>query len=80
MKPLDFKIIKTADNRPEVLVYRDRNENSEDFVRVLSFESDTDSSWVRSEEIEMPNEDAARAFIRDYSVESAAEFQDRHFG
>jgi hypothetical protein len=75
---MDFKIIKLE---PQVLVARDLTQDGKDIVTITSFEptDDDDDDQIRQEVISMPSKSLARAFVRDFSEDSAVEFQNRHF-
>jgi len=73
----NHKIIET---KPEVLLYRDQDENLNAIVVCQAWLTDEDDSTeaLRHEVYQFPNDDAAKRFIADFSSVSAQDFLDRN--
>lgn len=77
---MNFKIIETPAEYPDVLVHRDRDENGKELVKLLAFGTiyqDDDSNAIAEETVSFVNYEAAQAFVHDFSYESAVAFRER---
>lgn len=76
---MNFKIIETSVNQPDVLVYRDRNDDGEEQVIIHAFgKIDESDDMIISEVVEFENPETAMNFVKDYSAHSANEFCKRN--
>ena len=77
---MNFKIIETDLDLPDVLVYRDRNDDDEDIVTVLAMGKVNEKKieMIFSQVIQFDFPEYAKSFVRDYSRQSAIEFCKLH--
>ena len=76
---MNFKIIETNINHPDVLVYRDRNDDGEEQVIIHAFGKIEESDdMIISDVVEFENSETAKCFVKDYSTNSANEFCKRN--
>lgn len=69
---MNFKIIETDPEYPDVLLHRDRDENGSEIVTILAFGFAEDSDdYQVCENVFFDEPDSAQSFIRDYSKDSA---------
>jgi len=69
---MNFKIIETEHDLPDVLLFRDRYENGEEIVNILAIGviEDCDDMFAESQVI-FDSSDLAKSFIRDFTQKSA---------
>ena len=72
----NFKIIKTGSAYPDVLVYRDIDDEGEQIVCILAYghQGTEEDESLMKEIIWMPDIDAAKSIISDFSTQSAESF------
>lgn len=69
---MNFRIIVTQSPAPDILLYRNRNEDGTELVVVMAIGTiDKLNDMFASEVIEFENSTSAQCFITDYSKESA---------
>jgi hypothetical protein len=69
---MNFKIIETSEKYPNLLLYRDRDENCNELVFLITIgKIDGESDMFASEYIEFGNSKTAKCFINDFSKKSA---------
>lgn len=69
---MNFKIIETSTQFPDVLLYRDSDENGNQNVKILAIgKIGEDEDMFAVEQIDFENSGSAISFIRDYSKTSA---------
>jgi hypothetical protein len=75
----NFKIVETGSKYPDVLLYRERDGDGNEYVKILSIGiiDGTDDIFC-GEECNFEHPDLAKSFITDFSVKSAEEFCKRH--
>lgn len=69
---MNYKIIKTNDPYPDVLVHRNINDDQNEIVRILAFgviDAEEDQMWM--EDITFENNLTPQYFINDFSQASA---------
>lgn len=69
---MNFKIIRTKEGLPDVLLTRDRDENSQEIVQIVAFGTIEDiDDCIAYEFISFENKETACLFISDFSELSA---------
>lgn len=72
---MNFKIIETDYLYPDILLYRNRDEEGNEMVNILTIgEIEGDTEMFAGETISFENHQSAKNFIRDFSKESANEW------
>ena len=74
---MNFKIIETNHELPDVLIYRDVDECGNEEVVILAIganKTEGADEWFASETVQFNSPDSAKAFVRDYSKKSAEDF------
>jgi len=72
---MNYKIIETSEKYPNVLLYRDRDENGTEFVYISAIgKIENEEDMFAFECVEFENNKTAQSFINDYSKESAEEW------
>ncbi|MGN6530484.1 MAG: hypothetical protein ACTHK0_01865 [Ginsengibacter sp.] len=70
-----FKIIETENEYADVLMYRDRNEDGKEIVRIMAVGIiDGEENMFADEEIQFENYKTACSFIRDFGRKAAEEW------
>lgn len=74
----NFKIIETGSKFPNVLLYRDRNEDGQESVNILAIGIvDQTENMFACEEVVFENHISASNFIKDYSKNTAEKWCER---
>lgn len=70
---MNFKIIETSNNWPDVLIYRDRSDSGAEQVKITTFGTTdgNDTDMHCEETIEFKTSLSAIQFVKDYSKDSA---------
>lgn len=72
---LNFKIIETSPNFPDVLLYRDRGNDDREYVEILAVGTiDGESNMFARDEMSFGNALLASAFIRCFDKKAAEEW------
>lgn len=72
---MNYKIIETAPQFPDLLLYRGRDETGQEMVNILAIGHLEDSDdMFAGEKVIFENSESAKSFIRDYSVFTANKF------
>lgn len=73
---MNFKIIETGAELPDVLLFLNRiQDSSNEFVVIKAVGSHDGTENIHMEElVEFEDSESARSFIKDYSVESATKW------
>lgn len=76
---MNFKIITANKTRPEVLLFRGIDDNSDPMVRILCIGlKNNGNDFFEEEDVVFRNIESAKRFVSDYSVESADLFCKRN--
>lgn len=68
---MDFKIVETSALNPDVLLYRDYNEDSDLVVIIKGYGFIENDESLEEEEVIFSEIETAQSFIRDFSEKSA---------
>lgn len=72
---MNYKIIETAAQYPDLLLYRDRDETGQEMVMILTIgHMENSDDMFAGEKILFETSDSAQSFIRDYSQFTANKF------
>ena len=76
---MDYRIIKTGYDIPDVLLHRDRDDEGNEVVEVKAIGTiDSNEDQFAIETVKFPNADLAFAFIRDFTKQAATDFCERN--
>lgn len=69
---MNYKIIETNHECPDVLVFRDRDQQGNELVRILAVGIiDNEKDMFAADMVVFPDSETARAYIIDFTVKSA---------
>lgn len=69
---MNYKIIETGDGYPDVLLFRDRDEDGNEIVKIHALGTQgQEYEYVMTDTVHFSEKDSAKSFIRDYSIKSA---------
>jgi hypothetical protein len=72
---MNFKIVETASQYPDVLVYRERTDDDEETVVVVAFGDNEELEDLQEYAVvEFPNAAMAKNYVKDFTVASAENF------
>lgn len=70
--PVDYKIVETAPDYPDVLVFRDRQDGGQNCVRIMAWgELEGSSDSIGIEDVFFESVKSCKSFISDFSSTSA---------
>jgi hypothetical protein len=71
----NFRILNTGSNLPDVLLYRNRDENGQESVNIMAVGiiEDTENMFAE-EKVIFENHISARQFIKDFTIKSAEQW------
>ncbi len=76
---MNFKIIETAAHKPDVLLYRDRDSDGKETIKILAIGViDEAENMFAGETITLEDQESAINFIKDYSEFSANKWCDKN--
>lgn len=72
---MNYKIIETEPQFPDLLLYRDRDETGQEMVMILTIGTmENSDDMFAGEKVLFENSESAKSFIQDYSVFTANKF------